>query len=83
MHFQAEMNTLVSISTLAAFLYSAVATIAPGIMSKSGMVHVYFDSAATIVALILLGRYFEGQAKNARATLSVRFSTFVPKQLSG
>ena len=60
----AEMNTLVAVGTLAAFLYSAAATIAPGIFSDDpATVHVYFDSAAMIIALILLGRYFEGRAK--------------------
>jgi Cu+-exporting ATPase len=60
----AEMNTLVSVGTLAAFLFSAAATVAPGIFSDNpANVHVYFDSAATIIALILLGRYFEGRAK--------------------
>lgn len=63
--FTAEMNTLVAIGTLAAFGYSVVVTVAPGLIGgDSSAVHVYFDSAATIVGLILLGRYLEGRAKH-------------------
>ena len=60
----AEMNTLVAVGTGAAFVYSAIATIAPGVFgSTHETVHVYYDSAATIIGLILLGRYFEARAK--------------------
>jgi len=68
----AEMNTLVAVGTLAAFIYSALATVAPSLLGDDpSTIHVYYDSAATIVALILLGRYFEGQAKH-RAGDAVR-----------
>jgi len=60
----AEMNTLVAVGTLSAFIYSAIATFAPTVFSSDpSYVHVYYDSAAVIVGLILLGRYFEGRAK--------------------
>jgi len=61
----AEMNTLVALGTLSAFIYSAIVTIAPNVLgSDPSRLHVYFDSAATIIGLILLGRYFEGRAKH-------------------
>ena len=72
LRFTAEMNTLVSVGTGAAFVYSAIVTIAPGVFGTTpDEAMVYFDSAATIIALILLGRYFETKAKN-RAGGAVR-----------
>ena len=57
-----DMNSLVAIGTLAAYGYSLVATFAPGLL-PAGTVHVYYEAAAVIVALILLGRYLEARAK--------------------
>ena len=57
-----DMNSLVAVGTLAAYSYSVVATFAPNIL-PSGTVNVYYEAAAVIVALVLLGRYLEAQAK--------------------
>ena len=57
-----DMNSLVAVGTLAAWLYSLVATFAPGLL-PAGTVHVYFEAAAVIVTLILLGRFLEARAK--------------------
>ncbi len=57
-----DMNSLVAVGTLAAYAYSVVATFAPG-MLPAGTVNVYYEAAAVIVALILLGRYLEARAK--------------------
>lgn len=57
-----DMNSLVALGTAAAFAYSVVATFAPGLL-PAGTVHVYFEAAAVIVALILLGRFLEARAK--------------------
>lgn len=57
-----DMNSLVAVGTAAAFGYSVVATFAPG-MLPDGTVNVYYEAAAVIVALILLGRYLEARAK--------------------
>jgi Cu+-exporting ATPase len=63
-HRSADMNTLVATGTGAAYLYSAVATLAPGVFQASGIEpHVYFEAAATIVTLILLGTWLEVRAK--------------------
>jgi heavy metal translocating P-type ATPase len=57
-----EMNTLVALGTGAAWIYSVVATFAPGIM-PAGTANVYYEPAAVIVTLILLGRLLEARAK--------------------
>ncbi|MGB3683629.1 MAG: heavy metal translocating P-type ATPase [Rubrobacteraceae bacterium] len=60
-HGQANMSTLVAVGTSAAYLYSAVATFAPGLFA--GRADVYFDTSAAIITLILLGRLLEARAK--------------------
>lgn len=57
-----DMNSLVAVGTLAAYGYSLVATFAPGFL-PAGTVNVYFEAAAVIVTLILLGRLLEVRAK--------------------
>lgn len=57
-----DMNSLVAVGTAAAFGYSVVATFAPGLL-PAGTVNVYYEAAAVIVALILLGRFLEARAK--------------------
>jgi P-type Cu+ transporter len=61
-HGQANMNTLVVMGTSAAYLYSMVATLAPGLFA-AGRAYVYFDTSALIITLILLGRLLEARAK--------------------
>ena len=57
-----EMNSLVALGTGAAYCFSLVSTFAPQILPK-GTAHVYYEAAAVIVVLILLGRYLEARAK--------------------
>jgi len=57
-----DMNSLVAVGTTAAYLYSVVATFVPAWL-PSGTVNVYYEAAAVIVALVLLGRYLEARAK--------------------
>ncbi len=57
-----EMNSLVAMGALAAFLYSAVVVLAPGLVPPQSR-EVYFEAAAVIVTLILLGRWLEARAK--------------------
>jgi Au+-exporting ATPase len=57
-----DMNSLVAVGTLAAYGYSLVATFAPGFL-PAGTVNVYFEAAAVIVTLILLGRLLEARAQ--------------------
>lgn len=57
-----DMNSLVAVGTAAAFGYSLVATFTPDLLPE-GTVNVYYEAAAVIVALILLGRFLEARAK--------------------
>ncbi|WP_017999460.1 heavy metal translocating P-type ATPase [Paracoccus sp. N5] len=57
-----EMNSLVALGASAAWLYSTVATFAPALLPEDSR-HVYFEAAAVIVTLILLGRWLEARAK--------------------
>ncbi|MDQ3691569.1 MAG: heavy metal translocating P-type ATPase, partial [Chloroflexota bacterium] len=67
-HGEANMNTLVAMGTLAAYGYSLVVTLLPDLLMASGVGHeTYFDSAAIIIGLILLGRWLEARAKGQAA----------------
>ncbi len=65
-----DMNSLVAVGTMAAYLYSMVATFAPGWL-PAGTVNVYYEAAAVIVTLILVGRYLEARAKG-RSSEAIR-----------
>ena len=69
-HLTADMNTLIAVGTGSAFLYSLAATVAPALVtgtqapSSMGMhAPVYFETAAAIITLILLGRMLEARAR--------------------
>ncbi|MDX1662019.1 MAG: heavy metal translocating P-type ATPase, partial [Gemmatimonadota bacterium] len=63
-HRSADMNTLIAVGTGAAYGYSVVATVTPGVFRAAGIEPaVYYESAAVIVTLILLGRWMEARAK--------------------
>ncbi|WP_423821115.1 heavy metal translocating P-type ATPase [Salinisphaera sp. SPP-AMP-43] len=61
-HAAPGMNSLVMIGSNAAYFYSLIALLAPGIF-PAGSAHTYFDAAGMIVTLILLGRYLEALAR--------------------
>ena len=61
-HRSADMNTLITIGTTAAFLYSALVTVAPALLPSS-LQEVYFEAVGVILTLILLGRLLEAKAK--------------------
>ncbi|HEU4542768.1 MAG TPA: heavy metal translocating P-type ATPase [Jiangellaceae bacterium] len=58
----ADMNSLITIGTTAAFAYSLVVTIAPGLF-PAGLREVYYEAVGVIITLILLGRLLEARAK--------------------
>lgn len=63
-HRSTNMNTLIAVGTSAAYLYSLTATFFPWIFEIKGYgVHVYYDTSAAIIVLILLGRLLEARAK--------------------
>ena len=57
-----EMNSLVALGTAAAYSFSVLATFAPQLLPKDTN-NVYYEAAAVIIVLILLGRYLEARAK--------------------
>ncbi|MDD9922718.1 MAG: heavy metal translocating P-type ATPase [Boseongicola sp.] len=57
-----DMNSLVAVGTGAAWIYSVVATFIPQLLPE-GVRAVYFEAAAVIVVLILIGRWLEARAK--------------------
>ena len=73
-----DMDTLVGLGTLTAFVYSSVSLFLPSVVGQmSAMPDMYFDTSVTIVALILLGRMLESRAKSGtsramRALLDLR-----------
>ena len=75
-----DMNTLVAIGALSAYLYSALATFFPRFFSSAGLApHVYYDGAAMIVTLILLGRLLEAGAKGRTSQAIKRLMGLKPK----
>jgi P-type Cu+ transporter len=73
-----DMNALVAIGTGAAWSYSTVALIATGYL-PAGTQHVYFEAAAVIVTLILIGRYLEAAAKGRTGEAIQRLLRLQPK----
>jgi len=64
-HHSADMNTLVAVGTGAAFLYSVLATVAPGFFLSRGVApDVYYEAVVIIIALILTGNALEARAKS-------------------
>jgi Cu+-exporting ATPase len=68
-HRSTDMNTLIAVGTSAAYLYSLAAIVAPDFFRAAGVVTgqqlpLYFDTAATIITLILLGRFLEARARS-------------------
>jgi Cu+-exporting ATPase len=65
-HHSADMNTLIAVGTGAAFVYSVIATLAPGFFAARGVApDVYYEAVIIIIALILTGNAFEARAKSA------------------
>ncbi|MBS0017278.1 MAG: copper-translocating P-type ATPase [Arthrospira sp. SH-MAG29] len=61
---QADMNTLIAVGTGVAYVYSVFVTLFPDILVSQGLSpDVYYESAAMIIALILVGRWLEHRAK--------------------
>lgn len=79
-HFTADMNSLVAIGTGAAFIYSMLVTLFPEWMiNNQTEVHVYYDTTAVIITLILLGRWLESRAKSKTGTAVKKLIELQPK----
>ena len=63
-HFTANMDSLVAMGTGSAFLFSTVNTLFPQLLTERGLhADVFFESAAVVITLVLLGRLWEEGAK--------------------
>jgi len=63
-HRSANMDTLVSLSTGVAYLFSVFNTLLPSFWTARGLEpHVYFEAAAVVITFILLGKFLEERAK--------------------
>jgi Cu+-exporting ATPase len=61
-HRSADMNSLITLGTVAAYGYSLVVTLAPGLLPED-VREVYYEAVGVIITLILLGRLLEARAK--------------------
>ena len=78
-----NMWTLIGLGTGAAFVYSVVATVAPGVFPTSfvsmGRVAVYFEAAAVIISLTLLGQILELKARSQTSAAIKSLLSLAPK----
>ena len=81
-HLTFDMNALIVMGTSAAYFYSVAAVTAPGFFisqAVDGETPLYFDTAAVIITLILLGRYLEARAKRQTAAAIHALMDFQPQ----
>ena len=84
-HRSPNMFTLIALGTASAFLYSVVATFVPDIFPESfrghsGLVPVYFEAAAVITTLVLLGQVLELRARSRTSTAIRELLNLAPKK---
>ena len=80
LHRSADMNTLIAVGTGAAYLYSLVATVVPGVFTRAGLpADVYYETVSMIIALILLGKLMEARAKGRTSEAIRRLAKLQPK----
>lgn len=63
-HRTTNMNTLIAVGTSAAYLFSVGVILFPSFFAAAGQAELYFDTAAIIIGLILLGRFLEARARS-------------------
>ncbi len=79
-HGTTDMNTLVAVGTSAAYLYSAFVTLWPGLANAWALpIHVYYETAVIIIALILMGRWLEARARSQTSAAIVALMGLRPK----
>ena len=78
-HRRATMSTLVALGTGAAFLFSTLATAAPGIFERRGLpADVYFEAVLVILGFVLAGRALEARATRQTSAALRRLVTLQP-----
>ena len=79
-HHSADMNTLIAVGTGAAFLFSVLATVAPGFFTSRGVApDVYYEAVILIIALILVGNALEARAKRQTAAALRALASLQPR----
>ena len=79
-HGSTDMNTLVALGTSVAYLYSVIAGFFPTLVTAEGIVvHLYFETSAAIIVLVLLGRYFESRARGKTSAAVKKLIGLAPK----
>ncbi len=73
-----DMNSLILLGTMAAFIYSTVVTVAPHWIPQQSR-HVYFEASAVVITLILLGKYLETKSRHQASDAMKVLLNLVPK----
>lgn len=76
----ADMNTLIAVGSSAAFFYSAAVTFFPSFFESTGQAVLYYDTAAVIITLIILGRWLEAIAKSHTSDAIKKLIGLRPKE---
>ncbi|MGA2671414.1 MAG: heavy metal translocating P-type ATPase, partial [Dehalococcoidia bacterium] len=79
-HRTSDMNTLIAVGTSVAYFYSLIAVIFPSLFATGVLEpHLYFDTSAMIITLILLGRFLEARAKGQASAAIKKLIGMQPK----
>lgn len=75
-----NMDTLVAVGTTAAFLYSFVQTVLIAGGANGAVHHLYYESAAVVITLIMLGKYMERRSKGKTSEAITKLLALAPKK---
>jgi Cu+-exporting ATPase len=79
-HKTSDMNTLIAVGTSVAYFYSLIAVIFPSLFATGVLEpHLYFDTSAMIITLILLGRFLEARARGQTSEALKKLIGMQPK----
>jgi Cu+-exporting ATPase len=84
-HRAADMNTLIAVGTSAAYTYSVATILFPSFFRAAGLgmgeeaLPLYFDTAAAIITLILMGRFLEARARSHTSDAIRRLIGLAPR----
>ncbi|MCC6509939.1 MAG: heavy metal translocating P-type ATPase, partial [Pirellulaceae bacterium] len=73
-----DMNSLILLGTMAAFIYSTVVTIVPQWIPQQSR-HVYFEASAVVITLVLLGKFLETKSRHQASDAMKMLLNLVPK----
>lgn len=72
-----DMNSLILLGTMAAFVFSTVVTFAPGLIPPQSR-HVYFEASTVVITLVLLGKYLETKSRHQASDAMKELLKLVP-----